>query len=228
MEIEDSDESDGEYEEEIGDNNPFSEDDSLPYEDSQAEAAACSATQQPSKMMECRFVKSKRLGAYPLLLDSYNYTYRRKGFGRKKTIVYYNCSEMMSACCPAGAVYNTDCEGYIIKFKGIHTHPSDPQALRAMLEERTVIDTVVDSLGSQQMKPQQVREKILHNLEKAGCSESLAFVSSTESIRGRFRRAQEKANITVPVKVPKTWEKLKKQGIPAIFTKTESETQFLR
>jgi len=179
-------------------------------------------------MMSCRFVKSKRLGAYPNLLDADDYLYKRKGIGRTNNIVYYNCTEMMTACCPAGVVYNTANEGFIWKIRGVHTHPADPEALRAMLEERTVIDNMVDTVCTQNLKPQQVREKILHNLEKDGCQESLAFVSSVSSITGKVRRAKVKAKLTASSKVPKTWEALKKKGIPPIYTKLESKSQFLR
>jgi len=97
-----------------------------------------------------------------------------------------------------------------------------------MLEERTVIDNAVETMGTQQMKPQQLLNKILHNLEKDKCEEAKTFVSGIEKIRGRFRRAKVKAQVLSEFKVPKNWAQMKKIGIPAVYTTLEDDSQFLR
>jgi len=178
--------------------------------------------------MSCRFIKAKRMGAKPWLLTEDNYTFKPMGVGRNKTIRYYDCTERFAACCNAGVVYNTSMEGFIWKTRGVHTHPPDVQALRAMLEERTVLDEAALYMNTQQVKPQQVLDKILSNLEKANCEEAKSFVSNKGVLRGKFRRAKDKAKAVTPLKVPKTWEALKKTGIPEVFSKMESEEQFLR
>jgi len=50
--------------------------------------------------------------------------------------------------------------GSIAKIKGEHNHPPNPQKVRAMLEEVTVVQTMVDSLATQQLKPHHVLNKV--------------------------------------------------------------------
>lgn len=55
--------------------------------------------------------------------------------------------------------------GIIEAFKGEHTHPSNPQKVMAMLEEVTVIETMVNTCGTQLLKPQHVLTKVLLKLK---------------------------------------------------------------
>jgi len=196
--------------------------------DEEDEGGLSTSTQQPSQMMKCRFIKAKRMGAKPWILTDDDFTYKPVGVGRDKKIRYYDCTERFAACCQARIVYNTAMEGFIWKTKGVHTHPPDVQYLRAMLEERSVLDDYVNSMSTQQVKPQQVLDKILQNLEKAGCPESKAFVSSKSVIRGKWRRGKVKAKLVTPLKVPKTFADLAKTGISGKFAELESKSQFLR
>jgi len=170
----------------------------------------------------------------------------------------------MDMCCKAGADYNAS-TALIERFKGEHNHPANPQKLRAMLEEVTVVQNMVDCVATQFAKPQHILSKVIDftnfikikcqykllsseidfktsikiclikhlfkvcsNLVAADSEESLAYVSSKETLRSKTRRAKMKAKQTVPEKVPTTWEALKANGIPERFTNLPSSKPFLR
>lgn len=197
-------------------------------DDEEPSTRLVSATQQPREMLKCSFVKSKRFGAKPRLLDEDNYIYTWKGKGRKTNIVYYVCSHKYQLACKASAVYNTDEEGYIQRLTDVHTHPPNFEELRASIEEITVLESMVNSLSTQQLKPRHILSKIVSNLEKDGCGEAVAYVSKKEVIRGRARRLKIKTKLTLPDKVPTTWEELKTSGFPDEFHRLKSGSQFLR
>lgn len=68
----------------------------------------------------------------------------------------------------------------------------------------------------------------MRNLESCGLPEAIPFVSSTESLRAKLRRAKRKAKTTTSVKVPTTWSDLKKTGIPDQFKFLQNGSSFLR
>ena len=111
--------------------------------------------------MLCTFVKPSRRGSYPWLKDDNHFTYKRKGPGRKKTVIYYTCSDREEFFCRAGAVYNTENEGFIESFTGEHNHPPNVERLRARLEENTVLDYAVNSCSTQEVKPQRLLAKVI-------------------------------------------------------------------
>ena len=51
--------------------------------------------------------------------------------------------------------------GIIEDSKGEHNHPPNPQKLLAQLEEVTTIETVVNCMGTQLMKPQHLVTKVV-------------------------------------------------------------------
>jgi len=55
--------------------------------------------------------------------------------------------------------YSTKSER-IDRIKGEHNHPPNPQKLRAMLEEVTVVQSMVETLATQQLKPHHVLSKV--------------------------------------------------------------------
>ena len=68
----------------------------------------------------------------------------------------------------------------------------------------------------------------MRNLETGGVPEALPYVSTTESLRGKLRRAKVKANAAVAIKVLTTWSQLRDTGIPDNFSRLENGSQFLR
>jgi len=178
-------------------------------------------------MMTATLVKSCRLGAKPWLKDEHDYTYRRRAEYKKNNIIYFTCTERMDLCCKAAADYNT-VTGSIVQFRGEHTHQPNPQKLRAMLEEVTVVQNVVDTVATQQAKPQQILSKVLKNLEASNSTDSIQYVSSKESLRSKTRRAKIKAKLALPDKIPTTWKALKERGLPPSLTTMQTGSQFLR
>lgn len=83
------------------------------------DASLFTATQQPTEMLRCSFIKAKRLGAKPWLQDELHYTYKRRGNGRLDTTTYYYCSEKWTLNCSAVAVYLSGAVGFI-RTKGIY------------------------------------------------------------------------------------------------------------
>ena len=68
----------------------------------------------------------------------------------------------------------------------------------------------------------------MRNLEVDGKAEALPFVSSTDSLRAKLRRARVKAKAVLPIKVPTTWEQLLKTGIPDVYKNLTNGSKFLR
>ena len=185
------------------------------------------ATQQPPKLMTCTLIPSNRLGAHPWLQDEMNYTYRRKRKNPKTGVTTFQCTERMVECCKALATYDPTSDT-IASFTFEHNHASNAQKTRAMLEEVSVVNSMVVTCSTQALKPNNILAKVLRNLEASNDAEALPYVVSKECLRGRSRRARVKAKLSVPDKTPTCWEDLIEKGIPKAFTHLKSGALFLR
>ncbi len=68
----------------------------------------------------------------------------------------------------------------------------------------------------------------MRNLDTDGKPESLAYISSTESLRAKLKRARVKAKTILPIKVPTTWRELLTTGIPDQYKYLKNGSKFLR
>ncbi len=185
-------------------------------------------TQQPKRMLRCRFVKNPRINAAPWLLDEHKYTYRRRNKDRTGVYTYYYCTERWKECCKATVIYVKVNEGYIKRGGHKHNHDPNPAKLRAVLHEATVVENAINSGSTQQRRPRNALVKILRDLSNDKAEASLQYVSSKEAIRGRIRRGTLKKEKSSQQKIPTTWEELQNHGIPEMFTKLANGSDFLR
>ena len=185
------------------------------------------ATQQPSKLMSCKMIPSKRLRAKPWLADEENYTYRRRRQSPQTGMISFMCAERMEECCRATAVYDPVVDK-IHHFTFQHNHPSNSQKVRAMLEEVFEVNHMVNSCASQSLTPNNVLAKVLRNLEFSNNANALPFVASKECLHSWTQRAKIKAKVSIPDKVPTTFEGLLQQGIQKVYTHLKAGVEFHR
>lgn len=209
-----------------------SDDDSfLPDEDYEEKSQASqpvTASQAPRKLMGCMFIDNPRLDGHPLLQDNNYFLYRRRQHSKKSGTTYYSCYEFYTGGCLAKASYNPGRQAKKIVFKNKHNHLAKPEKTRALIEERKVVDSIVDSCASvQDITPRKLLSTVLHRLDTPSQQSSMPYVSKKEVLKSRLRRARQKKLGSIPEKVPTTWEDIKK-GLPEQLQRLSDGSVFLR